>query len=53
MNFILYSGLATKYNQISQNIDTTAHCPITCGKFNSLSTEFKLASINYYTIICI
>ena len=22
-------GLITKYNQISQNVDTTAHCPIT------------------------
>ena len=29
MNCILYSGLITKYNQISQNVDTTAHCPIT------------------------
>ena len=29
MNCLLYSGLLTKYNQISQNVDTTAHCPIT------------------------
>ena len=29
MNWVLYSGLATKYNQISQNVDTTGHCPIT------------------------
>ena len=28
MNCILYSGLVTKYNQISQNVDTAAHCPI-------------------------
>ena len=29
MNCILYSCLVTKYNQISQNVDTTAHFPIT------------------------
>ena len=26
---ILHSGLVTKYNQISQTVDATAHCPIT------------------------
>ena len=26
-----HSGLVTKYNQISQNVDATAHCPITKG----------------------
>ena len=29
MNCTLYRGLVMKYNQISQNIDTTAHYPIT------------------------
>ena len=29
MNCTLYSGLVTKYNQNSQNVDTAAHCPIT------------------------
>ena len=29
INCVLYSGLVTKQNQISQNIYTTAHCPIT------------------------
>ena len=28
MNCILYSCLVQKYNQISQKVDTTAHCPI-------------------------
>ena len=31
MNCILYTDLVTKYNQISQNVYTTAHCPITLG----------------------
>ena len=26
---LLYSGLVTKYNQISQNVDTTPDCLIT------------------------
>ena len=29
MNCVLYSNLVKKYNEICQNIDTTAHCPIT------------------------
>ena len=29
MNCIFYSGVVMKYNQISQNIDTTGHCTIT------------------------
>ena len=29
MNCVLYSSLVTKSNQISKNVDTTAHCPIT------------------------
>ena len=29
MNCILNSCLVQKYNQISQKVDTTAHCPIT------------------------
>ena len=28
MNCTLYSSLVMKYNQISQNVDITAHCPI-------------------------
>ena len=29
MNCVLYSSLVTKYNQISQNVDNTVHCPLT------------------------
>ena len=29
MNCVLYNGWETKSNQISQNVETTAHCPIT------------------------
>ena len=31
MNCAIYSGLVTTDNQISQNVDTTAHCPLTLG----------------------
>ena len=41
MNFILYSSLVTKCNQISQNVDTTAHCPITLRS----KVTFFIASI--------
>ena len=27
MNCVLYSSLIMKYNQVSQNVDTTAQCP--------------------------
>ena len=29
MNFALFNDLVTRYNQINQKVDTTAHCPVT------------------------
>ena len=50
MNCILYRGLVTKYNQISQDNDTTAHCPSTLkveqtGRLEKLTELVKEMSL--------
>ena len=53
MNCILYSGLVTKYNQISQNVDTTAelfnyNCPM--EEISEDVGRLKIYKFNIFTI---
>ena len=51
MNCILYSGLVTTCNQISQNVDTTTHCPITTviSKLLYKQIETYNFKLNYFS----
>ena len=49
MNCILYRALVRKCNQISQNVDTTAHCPITLSPEKLI--HFKAGPCPLYEII--